>query len=341
MRVLLIGPVDVLDRHVGGAPRTTRRFRDALETAGLLGRVVDTRRYYGPAASLRNLGYTLAATALAARRHDLIVFLGARRGMLHLAPIVWCICKLVRCPLAFKPIGGDFFDLYDQSFPAHRAWQRATTFRSALLLLETKSMCRRAEREGIRHAWHPNCRPAAPFAAESREFSARFVFLSRVVATKGVGEVLSVRSRIDGITLDIAGPIDDSAYLPLQNEPFYHGVIAPDATLQFLSQYDVLVLPTYFSGEGYPGVILEAFSLGMPVITTRWMGIPDIVPESAGIVIEPRAPDDLERAIRSIDARRFAELAEGARAAFRHFDCARANRELVASLTGLVASQND
>jgi glycosyltransferase involved in cell wall biosynthesis len=53
----------------------------------------------------------------------------------------------------------------------------------------------------------------------------------------------------------------------------------------------------YLSGEGYPGAILEAFAAGIPVITTRWLSIPEIVDHSCGILIPPRNPAALADAV--------------------------------------------
>ena len=57
----------------------------------------------------------------------------------------------------------------------------------------------------------------------------------------------------------------------------YCDVVEPDNVLDVLWQYDALLLPTYQPGEGYPGVIIEACAVGLPVICTLWHRLPELV----------------------------------------------------------------
>ena len=104
----------------------------------------------------------------------------------------------------------------------------------------------------------------------------------------------------------------------------YRGFLTHDEVDARLWDYDCLVLPTFHASEGYPGVIAEAFVHGLPVITTRWLAIPEIVDESCGLLIPPR--DTRAFIERSRDPRRpvlWQRLKAGARAKAGLFDHAR------------------
>lgn len=78
---------------------------------------------------------------------------------------------------------------------------------------------------------------------------------------------------------------------------------------------DVFVLPSRF--EGYGMVFAEALAAGLPVIAARAGAVPDVVPETAGLLVPPddveALSDALRRLLLSEDLRR--QLQAGARSA--------------------------
>lgn len=68
-----------------------------------------------------------------------------------------------------------------------------------------------------------------------------------------------------------------------------------------------LLLPSH--AEGLPVVIMEAFALGKPVVTTRIAGIPELVDETCGWLFEAGSAEGLERAIAAALAADSARLA--------------------------------
>ncbi len=67
--------------------------------------------------------------------------------------------------------------------------------------------------------------------------------------------------------------------------------------MRTLSKYDEVLLPTYYPGEGYPGIIIEAYSVGIPVITTKWKSIPEIADDTCALFVEPRSAQALYEAM--------------------------------------------
>ena len=59
----------------------------------------------------------------------------------------------------------------------------------------------------------------------------------------------------------------------------FNGFTEPDDVHLILSSYDVLVLPTRYKGEGFPGAIIDAYIAGLPVVVSKWRDIPSFVDE--------------------------------------------------------------
>ncbi len=82
------------------------------------------------------------------------------------------------------------------------------------------------------------------------------------------------------------GLTDHVSFFPFTREPVY-----------VFEMLDVLVLSSTHK-EGLPNVILEAMSMGLPVVSTRLAGTPEVVHHgSTGLLVTPGDVDELARAI--------------------------------------------
>lgn len=109
----------------------------------------------------------------------------------------------------------------------------------------------------------------------------KIVFMARIRKDKGYPAVFSlaefIRKERINATITFYGSIDPQdkdvfqSLIRLNNDiVFYRGVLNPECIQETLSQYDVMVLPTSYYTEGFPGTVLDAFIAGIPVIVTEW-----------------------------------------------------------------------
>jgi glycosyltransferase involved in cell wall biosynthesis len=340
MRILLIGP---LPPPLGG---TTVMFaqmvRELPAVADVEISVIDTSRgnAMGRIAELFAALRVLVQLPSHLATADVVTFHASPPATAYFGPILLLLCRIWRRPLLVREFGGSLDVDYAALGPIPR-WLVERLFASAWMLLETRFQVSHFEKlfPGSRCRWYPNSRPLEPQvtnpAPRDGSGAQRFVFMGHVKPVKGLGELLQA-SRMLGsrpIHIDVYGPLLDG----FQESAFeghsrvtYRGVISPEEVGETLRRYDVLVLPTHHPGEGYPGVLLEAWAEGLPVLTTRWRSLPEIVRHGVnGILIEPRDPAGLAEAMCRIhdDPELLTLLRAGTRPSAEEFSSLRWTRE--------------
>lgn len=134
----------------------------------------------------------------------------------------------------------------------------------------------------------------------------RFVFLSRIIPQKGCDYIIEaagiLNEKCEGkFIVDFYGKIEkdyqDIFLSKIERLPnvTYKGFLDLRDTQNYatLSQYDVMLFPTFWIGEGFPGIIIDAFIAGLPVIATDWNLNKDILKEGDSVCFIP--PRDGER----------------------------------------------
>jgi glycosyltransferase involved in cell wall biosynthesis len=130
-------------------------------------------------------------------------------------------------------------------------------------------------------------------------------FVSNHVERKGIRELVEAIDRLDeavpvDITIAGKGPLshlaEDLAGSRANVE--YVGYVSEERKREILNQSTVNVLPTY--AEGVPIAILEAMAGGNAIVSTGVGGIPSVVDDSNGVLVEPGDADALADALRSL-----------------------------------------
>lgn len=66
------------------------------------------------------------------------------------------------------------------------------------------------------------------------------------------------------------------------------GFLDPTGKAAAFAMADLFLFPTYYANEGQPLNLVEAMAWGLPIVTTRWRAVPEILPEDYPGVVEPR-----------------------------------------------------
>lgn len=156
----------------------------------------------------------------------------------------------------------------------------------------------------------------------SRHAGQELLFVGRLAAVKGVPVLLdALRSLPEGWHMTIIGDGPDRAALEAQAAGLpveFVGYKSQAEVAQALSRTDLFVLPSF--AEGVPVVLMEAMASGVPVVTTRIAGVPELVGDGVhGALVPPGDADALRAAIAQAlsdpDARRAMGKAARARVA--------------------------
>ena len=115
-------------------------------------------------------------------------------------------------------------------------------------------------------------------------------------------------------------------------------MLVPEEVPRVLSEHDLLLFPSYYPGEGHPGVILEAFQCGLPVIAAKWQAVPEIVEHGKnGLLVAPGSAGEVRVAIERLlgDPDLYRRLCEGAERRGEDFRSVKWHDRVAADLRGL------
>lgn len=171
--------------------------------------------------------------------------------------------------------------------------------------------------------------------SKQRDGITRFVFLSRVMPEKGVDYIVEATKLLikEGTThfiVDLFGVIDQNYSVALNNAINdieiinYKGFLKLDeGGYETLSSYDVMLFPTYWHGEGFPGIIIDAFVAGVPVIASDWNLNSTLIKDGEdGIIIPAHSPEALAKTMKDIIMRKvnLQEMSEKAQENCMNYD---------------------
>jgi glycosyltransferase involved in cell wall biosynthesis len=195
---------------------------------------------------------------------------------------------------------------------------------------------------------------AGPPAARSDAAAGRLRVLSvgRLVADKGaeilLEAVAAVRARGLEVELTLVGdgPLRErldarAARDDLRGAVKLTGPLGVDRVQRLYREHDAFCLPSF--AEGVPVVLMEAMAAGRPVVTTRIMGIPELVEDGvSGFLVAPGRVAPVADALAALAAdpgRREAMGSAGREAVRRGFLVADSARQLERHFAAAVAAR--
>jgi glycosyltransferase involved in cell wall biosynthesis len=219
-----------------------------------------------------------------------------RNGLKYIMPVIFFMSKLLKKELHFIAVGGWLAD-----FVKHHNLINLFLKKFDKIFVESRTIVCKLEEYGYKNVRYLfNFKTynfeRYDFSIDNGSKKLKMVFVSRVMWEKGMDIVEFIAEIIDKencpISIDIYGPIqedDKKNILEMINKYAclkYGGVISPDEVHEVMSSYDVFLFPTHWDGECFPGVILDAFIAGVPIIASNWKYNAELITNDVGYLFE-------------------------------------------------------
>ena len=188
---------------------------------------------------------------------------------------------------------------------------------------------------------------------KSKKDETRFVFMSRMQEEKGIEMILGCVEKMNSLgysnrfTVDFYGLFESEDYkrIFLDRLGAYPNVkfngalnLRSNEGYDELASYDVMLFPSWWKGEGFPGIVIDALIAGLPIIISDWNFNADYVVEGkTGFVIKNQDSDALYNqmldAIRNVA--KYRSMSQGCQSMAMEYDSRRIMTEELFSQLGI------
>ncbi len=339
IRVLFLANIPQVDkRSVGGATVLSKNILDFLKRKEeIYLRHYQFRKNWRPKFQIIDFIVLILKMPFILRKYDVVSIHSTPDMNLTIGPVLVVIAKIFNKKIIYHFFGGNFYEQYKSAPKLVRIVIDKTTFKANFVFFETKQLLQYFSADINKNIiWLPNSRDQILDKFPKRSYNKKFVFISRVIKEKGVDLILETFKKLDrSYTVSIYGPIPPNTYrieeLNKRN-CFYKGILSEEEVLDVLMDNDVLLLPTYFDGEGYPGIIIESLSVGMPVISSDWKAINEIISSGFnGLLCLPKNSSSLMKQILHLNEENYPLFSKNAWTSFEEFNADRVFNKLLIS----------
>lgn len=188
-------------------------------------------------------------------------------------------------------VGGSFHKMIEDGKFSIRVYKPL-----ARIFVQGQSMVDALKRLGLNNSQYvANSKPINHYGEKHKKADNKmhFVFLSRIEEYKGCSDILESVSQLiqkgykDMFDISFYGrPSEDGEYANRFKEMVavcpvaeYKGVLNLRDAQNYdeLASYDCMLFPTYWHGEGFPGIVIDAYISSLPIIASDWNLNKDVI----------------------------------------------------------------
>lgn len=259
---------------------------------------------------------------------DILFYIAAHNNLKYFFPIIFLIAKLRGIPIHYVVVGGWLAEFIENK-PLHIRLLRNIDGIYPQTMELTNQLNEKYDFYNV-YQLHNFRIVAEDYLSKSiledSYEEVKFVFMARVHPMKGVDLLFNLSDEISklrnlNITIDIYGPIlkeyKNEFDRKVKNSSIikYKSILQPDEINETLAKYDMMLFPTKFYTEGFPGSILDAYMAGVPVVATKWKYADEFIENNVSGILSPFDNEKvyIDNVISIInDTKRINELKQGA-----------------------------
>jgi glycosyltransferase involved in cell wall biosynthesis len=230
-------------------------------------------------------------------KSKILVYIPAHKSLKYLFPLLFVFSKLMKISIIHIVVGGWLSDYLERK-PLHRVMLKNIEHIFSQVTATKTELCAKYGFKNIdvipNFRYH-NFTPQLKISPNDSIL--KIVFMARINKMKGYESVFNLAKYIKendlNILIDFYGQINDLdredflSCISLYNFVSYRGYLQPESIYDAISQYDLMLFPTKYYTEGFPGTILDAYIAGVPVLVTNWAHAAEFVRDGVSGYIMP------------------------------------------------------
>lgn len=283
--LIFIGPVDIGNIPKTGDTMKNQLFIDRFKEVFHKVYTVDTVNWHQRPWIIIKMFFYLSI------HRESKVIISANTGSAY--KLIFFIKKmpLMPCDVFYWVVGGSFHHMIeDGRYSANMyKWLKG-------IFVQGQSMVESLRNNGLFNAMYvANSKLISHYgsAEKRKDGKIHFVFLSRVEEYKGCSDIIASVDALNGMgygdKFDVSfygRESEDTEYanyframVEKRGNVSYNGVLnlRESSNYDELSSYDVMLFPTYWHGEGFPGIVIDAYISSLPLIASDWNLNKDVI----------------------------------------------------------------
>lgn len=305
-KIYFIGPLGAEAKMVSGDSLKNLHLTRQLEKLSVHLTIVDTN------ACRKSVWETISSifSVITHRKSKFIVSASTRGAYVILQLLRFFKIK----DIIYWVVGGDVPHQMDCGFVSKAPYKNAKT-----IIVEGERMKESLNISGLNNVMRlPNFKHI-PYIPQKKPRSSdspvRFVFLSRITEDKGCNYINRAAEKLNEKGLSHLFSIDYYGSIAEEYKEKFHKEIDLIPNIAYkgflnllqtdnydvLAGYDAMLFPTFFYGEGFAGIFIDAFISGLPVIASDWSLNGEIIKNGkTGWIVPNRNVDELANAMERV-----------------------------------------